>query len=172
MRKVWFCITPPPTERRPLFQAKREGLAPCGRRSLDSLMLKEFSESDIFCKRWFYFVALRPRIDSGGGNKIKATILRTVAFAKFFVAEREGFEPPVQLPVHRISSAARSTTPASFLVKSVANIETIFEKTAIRPEKKCFRPKKMDIYPQVGSINTYFYYFCIGGYNIRARFFV
>ena len=30
-----------------------------------------------------------------------------------FIAEREGFEPPVQLPVHRISSAARSTTPAS-----------------------------------------------------------
>ncbi len=34
---------------------------------------------------------------------------------RYFVclAEREGFEPPVQLPVHRISSAARSTTPAS-----------------------------------------------------------
>ena len=32
----------------------------------------------------------------------------------FFCAEREGFEPPEQLPVHRISSAARSTTPASF----------------------------------------------------------
>ena len=31
-------------------------------------------------------------------------------------AEREGFEPPVQLPVHRISSAARSTTPAPLLV--------------------------------------------------------
>lgn len=31
------------------------------------------------------------------------------------MAEREGFEPPEQLPVHRISSAARSTTPASFL---------------------------------------------------------
>lgn len=31
-----------------------------------------------------------------------------------FSAESEGFEPPVQLPVHRISSAARSTTPASF----------------------------------------------------------
>ena len=30
-------------------------------------------------------------------------------------AEREGFEPPVQLPVHRISSAARSTTPAPLL---------------------------------------------------------
>ena len=28
-------------------------------------------------------------------------------------AEREGFEPPAQLPVHRLSSAARSTTPAS-----------------------------------------------------------
>ena len=33
-----------------------------------------------------------------------------------FMAEREGFEPPEQLPVHRISSAARSTTPASLLV--------------------------------------------------------
>ena len=32
------------------------------------------------------------------------------------LAEREGFEPPVQLPVHRISSAARSTTPASLRV--------------------------------------------------------
>ena len=30
-------------------------------------------------------------------------------------AERQGFEPWEQLPVHRISSAARSTTPASFL---------------------------------------------------------
>ena len=29
-------------------------------------------------------------------------------------AERQGFEPWEQLPVHRISSAARSTTPASF----------------------------------------------------------
>ena len=46
-----------------------------------------------------------------------------VAFVRYrtlrrgsFLAEREGFEPPVQLPVHRISSAARSTTPASSLV--------------------------------------------------------
>ena len=30
------------------------------------------------------------------------------------IAERQGFEPWEQLPVHRISSAARSTTPASF----------------------------------------------------------
>ena len=29
-------------------------------------------------------------------------------------AERQGFEPWEQLPVHRISSAARATTPASF----------------------------------------------------------
>ena len=34
------------------------------------------------------------------------------------LAEREGFEPPEQLPVHRISSAARSTTPAPFLTNS------------------------------------------------------
>ena len=32
-------------------------------------------------------------------------------------AESEGFEPPDQLPGHRISSAARSTTPATFLAK-------------------------------------------------------
>ena len=38
--------------------------------------------------------------------------IRAVSLLLF--AEREGFEPPVQLPVHRISSAARSTTPASF----------------------------------------------------------
>ena len=38
----------------------------------------------------------------------------------FILAEREGFEPPEQLPVHRISSAARSTTPASFLASLVA----------------------------------------------------
>ena len=31
-----------------------------------------------------------------------------------YEAERQGFEPWEQLPVHRISSAARSTTPASF----------------------------------------------------------
>ena len=36
-------------------------------------------------------------------------------------AESEGFEPPEQLPVHRISSAARSTTPATFL-KSGAKV--------------------------------------------------
>ena len=41
---------------------------------------------------------------------------KRIAFATLF-AESEGFEPPEQLPVHRISSAARSTTPATFLVK-------------------------------------------------------
>ena len=34
-------------------------------------------------------------------------------------AERLGFEPRERLPAHRISSAARSTTPASFLVVDV-----------------------------------------------------
>ena len=33
-----------------------------------------------------------------------------------FIAERQGFEPWVRLPVHRISSAARSATPASLLI--------------------------------------------------------
>ena len=33
-----------------------------------------------------------------------------------FIAERQGFEPWEQLPVHRMSSAARSNTPASFLI--------------------------------------------------------
>ena len=31
-------------------------------------------------------------------------------------AEREGFEPSVQLPVQRVSRPSRSTTPASFLL--------------------------------------------------------
>jgi hypothetical protein len=31
------------------------------------------------------------------------------------VAEKEGFEPPVPVRAHRISSAARSTTPALLL---------------------------------------------------------
>ena len=34
-------------------------------------------------------------------------------------AERLGFEPRERLPAHRISSAARSTTTASFLVVDV-----------------------------------------------------
>lgn len=32
----------------------------------------------------------------------------------FFIAEREGFEPSVQLPVQRFSRPSRSATPASF----------------------------------------------------------
>lgn len=36
-----------------------------------------------------------------------------------YQAERLGFEPRERLPAHRISSAARSTTPASFLVVDV-----------------------------------------------------
>ena len=40
----------------------------------------------------------------------------------FLVAEREGFEPPEQLPVHRISSAARSTTPAFFRFFDAAKV--------------------------------------------------
>lgn len=46
---------------------------------------------------------------------ICGTCLLTVRYCPVSSAEREGFEPPEQLPVHRISSAARSTTPASLL---------------------------------------------------------
>ena len=49
-----------------------------------------------------------------------------------FSAESEGFEPPVQLPVHRISSAARSTTPASFL-KPSAKLRLFSEKHHFYP---------------------------------------
>ena len=49
-----------------------------------------------------------------GGKVLQDSILQDLS-SFLQVAEREGFEPPVQLPVHRISSAARSTTPASLL---------------------------------------------------------
>ena len=42
------------------------------------------------------------------------------------MAEKEGFEPPEQLPVHRISSAARSTTPAFLLRLKHRKITTDF----------------------------------------------
>ena len=44
---------------------------------------------------------------------VKLGVCFAICWFPAFIAEREGFEPPVQLPVHRISSAARSTTPAS-----------------------------------------------------------
>lgn len=45
----------------------------------------------------------------------------TNKFISWLFAEAGGFEPPVQLPVHRISSAAHSTTLAAFLRSSFAN---------------------------------------------------
>ena len=48
------------------------------------------------------------------------------------LAESEGFEPPEQLPVHRISSAARSTTPATFLVGYKDTISMLGALTARR----------------------------------------
>ena len=47
---------------------------------------------------------------------LKAVLTTILKSSRSHFAEREGFEPPEQLPVHRISSAARSTTPASLLV--------------------------------------------------------
>ena len=64
-------------------------------------------------------------------------------------AEREGFEPPVQLPVHRISSAARSTTPASLLEDRSpkpsfwdCKYRHIFYIRAFSGGKNCVRAKK------------------------------
>ena len=58
---------------------------------------------------------IKDRGNQGGNNRKKKTskllILRGLTIN---LAERQGFEPWEQLPVHRISSAARSTTPASF----------------------------------------------------------
>ena len=48
-------------------------------------------------------------------NKRKACKFEFAGFHFQEIAERQGFEPWEQLPVHRISSAARSTTLASFL---------------------------------------------------------
>ena len=70
-------------------------------------------------------------LKSGRGNKkSKRPADRSLALD---VAEREGFEPPEQLPVHRISSAARSTTPASFLHEFYAKLGYVFK---IHKEKR------------------------------------
>ena len=58
-----------------------------------------------------------------------------------YSAEREGFEPPVQLPVHRISSAARSTTPASLQIFRVANIAVFIYFTLLIQENYPFFSK-------------------------------
>ena len=47
-------------------------------------------------------------------------IFKLIIYKILFIAEREGFEPPEQLPAHRISSAAQSTSLSSFLYKKTA----------------------------------------------------
>ena len=51
-----------------------------------------------------------------------------------FTAESEGFEPPVQLPVHRISSAAHSTTLAAF--QSDCKVTNYLRKRTKKDKKK------------------------------------
>ena len=63
------------------------------------------------------FLLLRPTNEFVSRSTKKQEDVFRHLLASFRFAEREGFEPPVQLPVHRISSAARSTTPAPFLVR-------------------------------------------------------
>ena len=59
-------------------------------------------------------------------------------------AESEGFEPPEQLPVHRISSAAHSTTLATFL-KSGAKVVNYRYQHHFALKKSCSR-KRPKIY--------------------------
>ena len=54
------------------------------------------------------------------------------------LAESEGFEPPEQLPVHRISSAAHSTTLATFL-KSGAKVVNYRYQHHFALKKSCGR---------------------------------
>ena len=60
----------------------------------------------------------------------------------FLAAESEGFEPPEQLPVHRISSAARSTTPATFL-KSGAKVVNYRYQQPYAHKKNTIRTKQI-----------------------------
>lgn len=53
-------------------------------------------------------------------------------FLKNYLAEREGFEPSVRLPVQRFSRPSRSTTPASFL-KPSAKLRLFSEKHHFYP---------------------------------------
>lgn len=46
----------------------------------------------------------------------KDTRIFWVSLLFSWLAERQGFEPWVQLPVQRFSRPSRSTTPASFLI--------------------------------------------------------
>ena len=83
-----------------------------------------------------------------------------------FSAESEGFEPPVQLPVHRISSAARSTTPASLRSFQRANVQIIFYHPTFRRQKKCIRRIFLP-YRRLRFANlTLIYYICIRDYTI------
>ena len=67
------------------------------------------------------FARLRSRIPArlrrGNAKQKKGNGHSSKLDVRFFFrfAESEGFEPPVRLPVHRISSAALSTTQATFL---------------------------------------------------------
>ena len=94
--------------------------------SLDSLRWFMSHELSLFCSpclkmnsrlcrqwgRWSREVQslVLPRLSVGDSR-----LPRVISLRRDNDAERQGFEPWEQLPVHRISSAARSTTPASFL---------------------------------------------------------
>ncbi len=66
----------------------------------------------------------------------------SLTLIKLSLAERQGFEPWEQLPVHRISSAARSTTPASFLLLNRCKCTIVFLLRQIKADILCEAAKK------------------------------
>ena len=70
-------------------------------------------------------------------NKRKACKFEFAGFYLQEIAERQGFEPWEQLPVHRISSAARSTTPAFFL-ESICKIKFFILMMQLKRHKNHF----------------------------------
>src|SRR5690242_17827740 len=58
---------------------------------------------------------LLPLLRSRPGGVHKASVVRSPGSDKNRLAERVGFEPTERFPVHSISSAASSTTPAPLL---------------------------------------------------------
>ena len=72
--------------------------------------------------KWSHILnAKRPFFTDYIKKNLNSLRIKVLLLLSSSLAESEGFEPPEQLPVHRISSAARSTTPATFL-KSGAKV--------------------------------------------------
>jgi hypothetical protein len=84
---------------------------------------------------------LTPRNHGQSSNSAQKTIF--LFYIKDLVAEREGFEPPVRLPVLRISSAARSTTlPPLQAVDFIDFVCTVALRSSLSVPKATIKPPK------------------------------